>query len=484
MGWLEELESKLRHNEEEQSLIYYEGLKHRKLDSEQLEAKATEWRKILLDPDLWDMIEGELKSETHPVTRRKLELLRKWIIMTRINYNKELFELRHSIEKKVNTFRPIFKGKELGYAELREIVRKDPDRNNRREAYMAVKPLLESIRGEAIESIKLANALARKEGFTTYADLVLHMEGFTENELLELFDKLKHYTNPAWQQLIELTRDNVTTDIQLYDLTYMVYKLTHPPDHRFPRDKLLDSLNRTLEAFDLDLDALPVKIEFCDIPYGGVCVVLKHHQDVRLLMNPREGYTYYGILFHEFGHALHSLYSPDSILLRDEAPFSEGMADVWAGLLEERSWLNKFTEMTPSEVEQFLTTRPIDRAYAFRPTMRDFVFELQLYRNPDAKFEDIWTAVSEQYLDFKDDTGIWPYFSFTYPLYIKNYVLSRLIKEVTYEFIHDKYGEIVGNPHVVRFLIENYYQPGNLVHWRDKIKSSTGSDPLTSLDDT
>ncbi|MCD6082344.1 hypothetical protein J7J56_05590, partial [candidate division WOR-3 bacterium] len=114
MGWLEELESKLRHNEEEQSLIYYEGLKHRKLDSEQLEAKATEWRKILLDPDLWDMIEGELKSETHPVTRRKLELLRKWIIMTRINYNKELFELRHSIEKKVNTFRPIFKGKELG----------------------------------------------------------------------------------------------------------------------------------------------------------------------------------------------------------------------------------------------------------------------------------------------------------------------------------------------------------------------------------
>ena len=481
MGWLEELESKLRQNEEERSFIYYQGLKHGNLNSGQLEAKATEWREMLLDPDLWDRVEGELKSETHPVTRRKLELLRKWIIMTRINYNKELFELRHSIEEKVNTFRPIFKGKELSYAELREILRKDPDRNNRREAHMAVKPLLESIRGEAAESIKLANELSRKERFTTYADLVLHMEGLTENELLNLFAKLKHYTNPAWQQLIELTRNNVTTDIQPYDLTYMVYKLTHPPDHRFPRDKLLDSLKRTLTVFGLDPDTLPVKIEFCDIPYGGVCVVLKHHQDIRLLMNPREGYTYYGILFHEFGHALHSLYSPDSILLRDEGPFSEGMADVWAGLLEECSWLGKFTEMTPSEVDQFLTTRPIDRAYAFRPTIRHFVFELQLYKNPDAKFEDIWAAVSEQYLDLKDDTGIWPYFSFTYPLYIKNYVLSRLIKEVTYKFMHDKYGEIVGNPNVVRFLIENYYQLGNLVHWRDKIKSSTGSDPLTPL---
>ena len=481
MGWLEELESRLRQNEEERSFIYYQGLKHGNLNSGQLEAKATEWREMLLDPDLWDRVEGELKSETHPVTRRKLELLRKWIIMTRINYSKELFELRHSIEEKVNTFRPIFKGKELSYAELREILRKDPDRNNRREAHMAVKPLLESIRGEAAESIKLANELSRKEGFTTYADLVLHMEGLTENELLNLFAKLKHYTNPAWQQLIELTRNNVTTDIQPYDLTYMVYKLTHPPDHRFPRDKLLDSLKRTLTVFGLDPDTLPVKIEFCDIPYGGVCVVLKHHQDIRLLMNPREGYTYYGILFHEFGHALHSLYAPDSILLRDEGPFSEGMADVWAGLLEERSWLGKFTEMTPSEVDQFLTTRPIDRAYAFRPTIRHFVFELQLYKNPDAKFEDIWAAVSEQYLNFKDDTGIWPYFSFTYPLYIKNYVLSRLIKEVTYKFMHDKYGEIVGNPNVVRFLIENYYQLGNLVHWRDKIKFSTNSDPLTPL---
>jgi len=116
----------------------------------------------------------------------------------------------------------------------------------------------------------------------------------------------------------------------------------------------------------------------------------------------------------------------------------------------------------------------LDEALRFREFIKELFFELELYNNPEADFEKVWQSVSKEYLGIDDDSGIWSEFVFSAPLYMKDYIFAKLIKNVTFRFFRKKFGNIIGNKEVIEFLIEKYYKPGNLAPWRKKIEKATG----------
>ncbi len=469
MHWIDEIDLRLKKNWEEQMFLWYQET----FDKERLDEKAREVRELLLDPNLLDRTEALLKREKNPISKRKAEILRKEIVKARIEYDKRLFALRSEIEERANKFLPLINGKEVKINERSKILMRSPHRKLRKEAHQSWKPLLDPIEKQARKSIKLANKLAQGEGFANYPALILSLDSISSDYLFDLCLKIKKNTEGVWKKFIKKGREEIS-GFQMYDLRFMFYKFFLPPDSYFPKERMIESLKSTLESYEIDLSSLPIKIETQDMAFSGGCYNLKMGEDIRVTYNPVGGYMDYRVLFHEFGHAMHYLYLPKSFLLIDDQSFKEGMADIWSGFIDTREWLQEFISPPEDKIDTFLNALTLDEAFRFREFICELSFELELYKNPEANFEKIWQAVAKEYLGIEDDSGIWSEFVFSAPLYMKDYIFAKLIKSVTFRFFRKRFGEIMGNREILDFLIENYYKPGNLIPWREKIEGATG----------
>ena len=468
MHWIDEIDIRLKENWEEQMSLWYQET----LDKEKLDEKAKELRELLFDPDLSNKIEALLKREKNLIRKRKAEILKKEIIKAKIEYNKRLFELRSEIEEKADKFLPLINGKKVKISKRSKILMRCKNRNLRKEAYLSWKSLLHSIEKQARESIKLSNKLANEEGFPNYPTLMFSLDNISFNYLFKLCSKIMKNTEEVWKKFIEKSRREIP-DFKFYDLIFMFYKFFLLPDNYFPKEKVIETLKFTLESYKMDLNSLPIKIETQNMACSGGCYNLKMGEDIRITYNPVGGYMDYRCLFHEFGHAIHYLYLPKSFLFIDDQSFKEGMADIWSGFIDTREWLQKFTSLPEDEIETFINVLALDEAYRFRSFVEDLSFELELYKNPEADFGKVWQAVSKEYFGIEDDSGIWSEFVFSAPLYMRDYIFAKLIKNATFRFFRKKFSEIIGNREVMDFLIENYYKPGKFIPWREKIERAT-----------
>lgn len=475
MHWIDELDLKIKRNWEEQGLLSYKGLKSREFNQEKLNEKAREMRSLILAPEVSEKIKTGIGKEEEPKIKRKAEILNQFIIQISVDYTPELFQLRNEIEEMVNKFRPVIGGKEIEYSERAEIQRKSPDRKKRKEAYYGFLPLLKQIEGKARDTIKIANELAKNEDFDNYFELKASFDDLTVEEITNLFNAVCEETEDTYKRFIKDAREKLDiSDLKSYDLSYAISKFTSPADSYFPKDKLVDSLRKTLKSFSIDLDALPVKIEMFDIVYGGICFVLGP-KDIRLVLNPKDGFEYYTTIFHEFGHAIHFYYQPkNSMLLTDNAILKEGLAEVFAGFNEEIEWLSEFTKLDDEMISTFIQKRKIQDAHWIRQYIMSTMFEIEIYKNPEVDFSSLWNEMSKKYLGVEAHNPVWSYFVFYFPGYVKNCVFARMIKKKILSFCKKEFENIIGNPEVVRFLIEKFYKPGNLIPWKEKIEKAIG----------
>lgn len=469
MHWIDEIDNRLKKNWEEQMFLWYQETP----DKEKLNEKAKEIRELLLDSNLLNKVEKFLRKEENPIRKRKAEILRIEIIKNKVEYNEKLFELRSEIEEKSDKFLPFINGKRVKVSEMYKILMKSTNRNLRKEAYYSWKPFLDSIKKEAQESIKFANKLANESGFANYPELIFSLDGISYDYLSNLCLKINRNTEKVWKDFIDKGKKEIA-DFQIYDLIFMFYKFFLPPDKYFKKEEMMDKLKSTLESFGIDLNFLPIKVETKDMACSGGCYNLKMGEDIRVIYNPVGGYMDYRVLFHEFGHAMHYLYLPKSFLLTDDQSFKEGMADIWSGFVDTNEWLQKFTSMSENRIKTFLNMLDLDEAYRYRQFIKELSFELELYKYPEADFGSVWQCVSKKYLGINDDSGIWSEFVFSEPLYMKDYIFAKLIKNTTFRFFGKKFSKIIGNKEVLKFLIENYYKSGNLIAWRNKIERATG----------
>lgn len=470
MHWIEQIDLRLKENWEEQMFLWYQDT----LDKEKLNEKAKEAREFLLDPDLLKKTKELLKGEKDLIRKRKAEILEKEISKAKIEYNEELFKLRSEIEETVDEFLPSIKGEKVKSRERSRILMKNMNRNLRKEAHYSWEQLLNDIERKARKTIKIANKLAQKEGFLNYPEFVLSFEDLSLDNLFQICSGIKKNTEGVWRDFVEKSKKDIS-NLQIYDLRFMLYKFFLPPDRYFPKEDLFPSLKSTLESFGVNLGALPIKLESRDKgPFSGACYTLKMGEDMRITYNPVGGYMDYRVLFHEFGHAMHYLYMPRSFLLADVQSFKEGMADIWSGFIDTKEWLQEFTSITEDEMDVFYSALALDEAFRFREFITELSFELELYTNPDADLGKVWQKVSKEYFHIDDDSGIWSEFVFSAPLYMKDYIFGKLIKNTTFRFFSAKFGSIIGNRVIVNFLIEKYYKPGNLIPWREKISKATG----------
>ncbi|MCK4329146.1 hypothetical protein KAX02_04830 [candidate division WOR-3 bacterium] len=477
MERIDAIDKWLESHSEKASLASYE--KYIKIKDWDMNKFDDELREKLFEPGLLKYSQKVAESSTNSIVKRRGEVLSKLLLRAYIDLNPEVSKRNNNLNDKLMKFKPNIARKEMQRTEVREVMRKDEDRDVRREAYLCDNPLGELLEDEGRKLFSIRNNLAKELGFENYPQCILSLLGIPLDRLLSIFEEIRENTEKQYKNFLISARQELSVkEIMPWDISFMLQRMTSLPDKYFPRNNIIPSLKKTVEGFGLNFDLLKINIRFADIPYGGLCFGIKIPDDMRILLNPKDGHVWYGATYHEFGHAIHGAsIKQDSFLLRQcEGAFSEGMADIWGVIPSLPEWLKSHTTLRHAEIKNFMESRITNLIQGMRNIIMWSNFEIEVYKNPESDLNELWNRMFKKYLLIEANGKSWAsnYFVLTYPMYSHSYVISGLIKEQLYTSLRKKFGMILGNPDVINYITKNLYSDGCLTPWFEKIEKITG----------
>jgi hypothetical protein len=256
------------------------------------------------------------------------------------------------------------------------------------------------------------------------------------------FEGILHELLTAWRELTGARR------IEPWDHWYVRGAASRRLDRHIPQSRLLELNHAYVRS--LGADPASLRIAYDVVPRPGrppVPAAFTMGMGALAAGQPRSGpwtprppwvfatYATGGLgnlveLLHETGHALHSAASrtrPAFLELPNEdTGYGEGVADFLGWDATEPAWQRRWLGEAAEPAEAVL-----DRYGAVMLDACWALFELELYRAPDRRPNDIWSAVTERGL------GIEPHPEWSWwavrgqlidsPGYLANYVLSALI---------------------------------------------------------
>lgn len=399
----------------------------------------------------------------------------------------EVVKLQNEVAQTHANFRPTLRGKKASYLEIQRILREEEDRNLRRDAWFADQAFGAEVEDRARELVLRRNELAREMGYSDLYHRVLEgQEGVEEEFLANLLVQLESLTDGPHQRKVALLQDELgVVDIQYWDKSKEGQELTRRIAPLFPKDSHLPRLIATLRGIGIEWDDLSI---FLDIderegksPYayaGPINVPL----DVRLLANLGNGPYYCWVLFHEGGHCLHFalVQQPYWILREPESCFQEAMAEIIGGLIKTDVWRRRYADLPEELVAELREERWKEKIKQVRWYTQLLTFERELFTNPHQNLNDLWWGLGERLLGLSRPDGECSWANIiafsTHPVYLQGFLIAELIRAHTYEYLRRTQGSIIDNPATGRFLIENYYRPGDSKPWGELIREATGEE--------
>lgn len=452
---------------------------------EDLEALNNESSRIMLNPSYRLAIQEWLPRVTNERLKRRVWLFHRAFRAAQIENNAGLFALANGIEEKIIQFQPELDGQKLSRSDLGKVMETEPDRARRERAYRANKALGNLIETDVLELFAYRNKLARELGSNDYVDLGFEQVDLIETELVALFEQVRELTQPAWEQILADISGKLHVDsLAPWDFNYYIHSiLPSPPIERFPKSGIIPTFKRWLARCGGDLSALPIQVIEQDIPYGGLCVPIRLGKDIRILTNPRDGLSWYNILFHEFGHGIHaSLIDTSSHVVAGGDPsfLWEGIAGMYQWITDTPEFLHDEFGLTHEEIAQVTLQSRIRNILGYRNIAVACRLEWAIYRgepNPREHLRDL----IRHYIGIEPPPNpSWAGDTLytTHPLYHQNYLLMDLLATQTISAMKQQLGHYPA-PCMFDFISRHYIVQGGWTPWREKIIAATGA-PLTA----
>ncbi|MBI3361275.1 MAG: hypothetical protein HY023_09210 [Chloroflexi bacterium] len=490
----------------------------------EINALEAERSALLLDDEIFAFVMNHRADvDGDAALARRLALVHRALLEARATAPREIYELRNRIDRQIVAFKPIVAGETLSRAEQRDMLRKDPDRARRQTAWLALGPLAATVEKDVLELMRRRNRIAQSLGCGDYPSLALSLAGLDRQMVERLFAELTDATDAPYRAFLDRAasvlgladpspaarhsspvtrhlaehperseRASPVTLLRPWDLTFAVDRLAALPDAPFPKSEIVSASLALAEGLGLDRAAHKVRVDFADIPYGGLCFGVHPPDDVRILANPRDGHAYYSTMFHEFGHALHNRHvNPPSPILRDEpGPFNEGQACTLQRFAADPDWLATRRGLDRRAIDSYRRGWAQTMRVRFRTLMGLATFEYAAYAtlalDPAADLDliPLYRETMERYtlVSWSEADGVgWadnPFWT-SYPIYLQNYVVAEAIASRTHGALRREFRALFANSDVGEWLAEHYWRPAATIEWQDKIARATGG-PLSA----
>ncbi len=438
---------------------------------------------LLTDSGLRSFLERAPERPVPVVLGRRLELLRRAALEAQVEHAPEVVRLRARLEATIVRSRPILCHRRVDRATISEILRNDPDPTTRRLAYYAEEDILRPLEDEVRELIHRRNDAARLLGIASFPEMRLGFEGLSVARLRELSDA----ATAGAAARIRRFRDNFTraerhAEWHPWDLAYARERTGRLPEPSFPSDRMVPAVEHALRSWGFPRSRLRFRVVRRDLPFGGLTIVPSAPHDVRVLVPPKGGWTYYMVLFHEFGHAVHarSIRQPTHLLRALDpgySAFHEGIADLFEEIASTVEWLAGRPGIGRDPARRFREGRAVENLLRAVGTATAVESEIDLYRHPDRD----WTALHQRRLKRVFGFADYPPRSFvdsfyvTHPVYLQSYFLALLFrKQVREAMLHEVGAPFWPNLRIGGWLTERFFRPGARYDWIPRVAEVTG----------
>lgn len=454
-------------------------------------------RLIVLDP--------KIKKIQQEVMEKKNKLAGLWNV-----YRPKMKDKKGRYIKDKETGKPkLFNG-----SEIKLILAKEPDRAKRARAFEAQSQVGYELNKNGFKDlIKIRNKFARARGYKDFYNMKYAFAGLHEERIFEMFDKIVKETDAITKKAIEdFKKKHNYKEFEPWDADYASLGFSKYIDDYLTKEGMVPATKDSFKRMGMDLDKMNIIMDlepragkFPHAACWGIRSAKKVNgkwqgEESRIMANlDKGGIDQYDTLFHEMGHAVHDVYirqnhtinnNMNLHYLYDMGPFVEGMAYTLQKVPYEKKWFleyamydgKKKTKVQRKKLEKAFeefekASRPWD-AFNFRNLLVKVYFERDIYKDPDASFEDIYWKNMKRLLFVKKHEKL-PHWShkmhfITHPVYYQFYVLADMISEQNVHFFKKKYGTMVDNPKVGKLLIKHYFNPGASLSWEKMLENLTG----------
>ena len=414
---------------------------------------------------------------------RRTELLRRAVLEAHVEQAPPVVRLRTRLETRVVRSRPRLHGRRMDRASIGEILRTHPDPQERRRAYYAEESVLRPLEEPVRELVHLRDDAARSMGFRSFPEMRLGFEGLSVAKLRALVEAATS-TAPARVREFRdrFLAESGRSEWYPWDLTYARERRGRLPDPPFPSGRMAPSVASALSEWGFSRSQLRFRLVRCDLPFGGLTIVPSVPDDVRVLVPPKGGWTYYMVLFHEFGHATHarSIRQPTH-LLRVLDPgysaFHEGVADLFEEIASTSAWLERRPGIGEEAARRFREGRGDEGLLRAVSMALATQAELDLYRDPDRDPSGAHHRRMRRVFGFDEfpARSFVDSFYVTHPVYLQSYLLALLFrKQVRAAMLREVGGPFWPNRRVARWLTDRLFRSGARHDWIPRVREVTG----------
>jgi len=412
-------------------------------------------------------------------TRRRIDVLERVVLQATIDGDTEIAALAEEIQSgHLVPFQPLVGSEHLSRTAVRQRIRLDPDRERRRAASLYRESLGERVGPLVRRLARLRNDRARALRFPDFVALRMHVERLDRSWYDATISAVETRTTALWRARLSELQRVLGHEPAAHDLDFAMERLAgENVDVLFPLTEHADRTRALVRAagFDDRVDDIVVRIE--DIPYGGLEMPIAVPEDVRILVNPPDGFEGLHTVVHEFGHCVHARYNAQrgDLLQRNEpGHFNEAVAEILGHFVLRPEYLERHSDL-PAARRAALVAKSVRGDYG-RWLLVSADLELALYADPDGDLEGHARAAERRILGVETETRhSWAADAFLieYPVYKHAYLVADMVAAQASATFTERYGTVF-DPRIARDLIEHVCAPGNLVDWDVKIARLTG----------
>lgn len=449
----------------------------------------------------------------NPLLKRHLDLLYNAYLSNQIEPDllKQIVEKSTAVENKFNVFRGKIGDQEVTDNEIKEILTKETDSSERRDAWLASKQVGREVAGDVIELVKLRNYAAQKLGFEDYYLMSLNLSEQNLEQLTQIFDELADLTDEPFAAL-KAELDSILAE--KYGLAVEGMMPWHYHDPFFQEGPMVYEVNLDKYFENQDVKELAQKFYAgINLPVDNIlkrsdlyekegknphayCISIDRNQDVRILANVKNDEYWMETMLHELGHAVYDKYIDRSLpfLLREPAHSftTEAIAMLFGRLSRNAYWLQDMVELSNEQRDKMTNVVQknlrIKQLVFARWCQVMFRFEQELYKNPDQDLNTLWWDLAEKYQLVKKPKGRnepdWAakIHIVSYPVYYHNYMLGELLASQLHAYIGKNILKLdsisavsyVNQKAIGTYLKNRVFAVGTKYAWNEMIKQATG----------
>lgn len=462
------------------------------------------WSDALADRELFAAVEDARRRST----TRSLDLLHDLMVAHQVpsDLRSRIVDLEAAVDVLFSRHRGMVDGAEVDDTQIKQILRRSEDVEERRAAWEASKTVGDAVADDVRKLARLRNEAARSLGYRDWFALSLAKDELDEAKLLATLGETDRITaepffrwKSALDERLAARFRCATSELRPWHYADPFFQET-PPDGAFDLDPFFEGQDlvafarRTMDGFGLEVKGILARSDL--FPRDGknqhaFCVDIDRADDVRVLANLVSTHDSAETMLHELGHGVYDLGFRDDLpwLLRStHLVTTEASALLFGALPGRRDWLELVLGLSAkegAELESRLrAARAAELAVFTRWVLVMNGFERALYADPDGDLDAIWWELVSRHQGMTPPDGRrapdWAskIHIAVAPVYYHTYLYGAIVALQLAAALESAAGGIVDRPAAGELLRERLFSPGQSVRWDRLVEDASGA-PLS-----